>query len=76
MHAATLTDKCDRVPSIFAFLPTGIELDINRYHLVQHIINSQPGFYCLGVRLSSAVVLKLVYLTCVLTIAIGTNVRS
>ena len=73
LHVAAVTDKCERVPSLCAFLPTGYTLDVNRNHLVQHIVSSQTGFYVLGVCINSAVVSKLVYVTCVLTFAINTR---
>jgi hypothetical protein len=59
--AAAITDKCAQVPSLVNSLYFGQDVDIQRQYVVQFIMQSGAGFYVLGVRMDSAVTLKLAY---------------
>merc|ERR1712032_1152460 len=64
--AAGVTDKCARVPALVNSLSFGNDLDHDRQYVVEYIIHSAAGFYVFEVRLTSAMVLKFCYLSCVL----------
>jgi len=72
--AATVTDKCARVPTLVNSLSTGSDLDQNRMYIVDYVVHSQAGFYMFEVRLTSAMVLKFFYFACV--VAFGITTRS
>ncbi|CAK0905142.1 unnamed protein product [Prorocentrum cordatum] len=59
--AAAITDKCAQVPSLVNSLYSGHDVDSQRQYVVQYIMQSGAGFYVLGVRMDSAVTLKLAY---------------
>jgi hypothetical protein len=90
--AASVTDKCARVPPLInsvgddseecdeELLPDqAIEhsnLQLSRQYAVQYIINSAAGFYVFDVRLTSAMVVKVMYVSGALVFALVTNVAT
>lgn len=74
--AGGVTDKCARVPSLVNSLNLGTDLDRDRLYVVEYIAHSQAGFYIFEVRLTSATVLKIFYLNCVVALALATRVAS
>jgi hypothetical protein len=66
--AASITEKCDRIPSLVNSLNFGKEMDESRQYLVNFILQSKAGFHIFEVRLTSAMVLKYLYLCIVVVI--------
>lgn len=66
--AAAISDKCSRVPALVNAVAFGEEMGIERQRAVDYIASSAAGFYVLGMRLTTAVVVKLVYV-CVVVVA-------
>lgn len=59
-QAAAVTDRCCAVPALINSLV--IDLDIQRQYVVQYILHSDAGFHVLGVRVNTALALKIVYI--------------
>jgi len=70
--AAAVTDKCTQLPSLINTL--GETLDPKRQAVVQYVAVSAAGFHVNEVRVDSALLVKCVYLCCVATFAIATQV--
>lgn len=66
--AAAVTDKCTRVPMLVNSLSVGQDLDPDRMYIVEYIVHSRAGYYIFEVRLTSATVLKALYIACAATI--------
>ena len=45
MHAALITDKCSRVPSVINSLSFGQGSEHDRQSIVNYIVSSRAGFY-------------------------------
>jgi hypothetical protein len=69
-----VTDKCTRVPALVNSLDVGTILDRDRLYVVDYISHSQAGFYMFEVRVTSAVVLKLFYISIVVALTVVTRV--
>lgn len=76
LHAASVTDHCERVPAFINSLNFGNELDPERMYVVWYIKLSQTGFYILEVQLTSALVLKSFYVLAALVVAVLTKFMS
>jgi hypothetical protein len=64
LRAATVTEKCSRVPSLINSIAIDChtqELDRDAFAIVDYVTNSAAGFYVKGVRLRYFMVLKLMY---------------
>jgi len=74
MVAASVTDKCARVPMLVNSISVGTDLDQERMYTVEYIVHSQAGFYFLEVRLTTSTVLKTVYIACAVTFALASQI--
>jgi len=75
--ASGVTEKCTRVPSLINSLSFGgAEVDQRRHYLVQYINYSAAGFYVKDVRLTSAMAIKLVYVSGIVAFGVLTKVAS
>uniref|UniRef100_A0A7S0BBH2 Uncharacterized protein n=1 Tax=Pyrodinium bahamense TaxID=73915 RepID=A0A7S0BBH2_9DINO len=62
--AAEVTEKCSRVPSwINSLSINDAVIDSSRHYLVEYVTYSSAGFYVGELRLTSAVALKLLYVS-------------
>lgn len=63
VKGAKVTDKCERAPPLLNSLKMeeSSDLDQDRQYLVQYIINSTSGFYVMGNRITSSIVMKMTY---------------
>lgn len=75
-NAASVTDKCARVPPLVNSLSFGQDFDHERQYVVEYIIHSVAGFYVFEVRLTSSMALKFLYVSCVCAFAVATKVVS
>jgi len=74
LRAASVTDRCARVPSLvnsFCF-----DLDNQRRHIVEYIVQSDAGFYVFEVRLTTGMALKFGYFMCVVAFTLATKALS
>jgi len=76
LHAASVTDHCERLPSFVNSLGFGRELDADRMYLVEYMFYSQAGFYVFEVRLTRDMVLKAFYICAVGVFYFVTKVMS
>lgn len=72
--AGAVTDKCARVPALVNSLDVGSGLDHDRLYVVEYISHSQAGFYMFEARVTSAVVLKVFYFSCIVILSIASRV--
>jgi len=73
LRAAAVTEKCSRLPSLvnsIAIDNQEKELDRACLDLVKYVNNSAAGFYVKGVRLTTFMVLKLVYVLGLATLSL------
>lgn len=63
--AATISEKCARVPSLVNAVSFGSGTDRARQRTVDYITSSAAGFYIFGLRLTMGMVLKLMYVWCI-----------
>jgi len=73
--AASVTDKCARVPLLVNSIqaPAGLDLDADRMYAVQYIVQSQAGFYVFEMRLTCSTLMKALYFACAVTIGVATQ---
>lgn len=72
--AAMISEKCTRVPALINAISFGDGTDRVRQFTVDYITSSAAGFYVFGMRLTSAMVAKLIYGWCI--VAFGLLSRS
>jgi len=72
--AATISDKCARVPALINAVNFGQDTNAKRQEVVHYIISSAAGFYVFGIRLTVAMVLKFAYGWCVIAVGVVTRV--
>lgn len=72
--AGSVTDKCARVPALVNSLDVGTGLDHDRLYVVEYISHSQAGFYMFEARVTSAVVLKVFYLSGIVLLSVASRV--
>lgn len=59
------------MPSLVNSLGFGAGIDHVRQQTVDYITSSAAGFYVFGIRLTTALVLKIIYIWCVLVIGLS-----
>lgn len=74
--AAGISEKCTRVPSLVNAIFCGKAMDVGRQRAVDYITSSAAGFYILDMRLTAAVVVKLMYVCCVVVVGMLTRLAS
>lgn len=74
--AASITDKCLRIPSLINSLSFGPGTARVKQHTVEYIVNSAAGFYVCDIRFTTATAFHFVYGWSVVAFAIGTKVLS
>lgn len=74
--AASITDKCVRIPSLINSLSFGDGTDRVKQHMVEYILNSAAGFYVCDVRLTVAIAVRFLYMWFVVAFGLGTKVLS
>uniref|UniRef100_A0A7S1WD34 Uncharacterized protein n=1 Tax=Alexandrium catenella TaxID=2925 RepID=A0A7S1WD34_ALECA len=72
--AAAITDKCARIPSLVNSISVGKIIDHDRMYCVQHIAHSQAGFYIFELRLTSAAIVKTIYIACAMAFGFATQI--
>jgi len=59
--AASITEKCNRVPSLVNALSFGAGTERMQQHIVEYIVRSNAGFYVADVKLSAELILRFSY---------------
>lgn len=71
--AATVSEKCGRVPAFINAFPFGPGTDRQRQHIVEYIAYSGAGFYILDTRLTTSIVAKMTYVWCIVVVGAWTK---
>lgn len=71
--SAMISEKCARVPALVNSLCFGEGTERARQHTVDYITSSGAGFYVFGMRLTTTVVAKFVYVWCVVVVGLLTR---
>jgi len=74
--AAQVTEKCSRVPPLINSLSFGLDVDPARHYIVEYVTYSGAGFYIDGVRITRAMALKIIYVSCILIFSVAVKVVS
>lgn len=74
--AAMISEKCARVPSLINAINFGDGTERARQHTVDYITSSGAGFFVFGVRLTTAMVAKFVYIWCIVAVGLLTKFAS
>jgi len=74
--AASITDKCARVPALVNSLCFGPGMEHRRYLLVNFIGSSGAGFYVCEIRLTMAVAMKFMYMWSIVACGLATNLLA
>jgi len=76
MVAASITDKCARVPALVNSLCFGLGKEHRRHLLVSYIGSSAAGFYVCEIRLTTAMALKFMYMWSIVACGLATNLLA
>lgn len=68
--AAMITEKCSRVPSLINAVDFGPGTERARQHTVDYVTGSAAGFYVFGMRLTTAMAVKLMYVWCIVAVSL------
>lgn len=71
--SASISEKCARVPSLVNSIDFGSGTERERQRVVDYIASSAAGFYVFGMRLTTGMVLKFMYVCCM--VVLGTLTR-
>lgn len=71
--ASTISEKCSRVPALINAISFGDGTERARQHTVDYISSSAAGFYIFGVRLTTSMVVKLMYVWCIVAVGLLTR---
>lgn len=74
--AATISEQCTRVPALVNALSFGEGTEAARQQTVDYISSSAAGFYVFGMRLTTAMVLKFMYIWCIVVLGMVTRIRA
>lgn len=74
--ASTISEQCSRIPALVNALSFGDGTERDRQHIVDYITSSAAGFYVFGMRLTSAMIAKFLYLWCIVVVGLLTNLGS
>lgn len=73
LAAAAVSEKCARVPALINAMSFGRGTERKRQHTVEYITSSAAGFYLLDTRLATSMVVKMMYIWCI--VALGAMTR-
>lgn len=68
--AAMISEKCASLPPLVNSMTFGMGTERTRQQIVDYITSSAAGFYVFGVRLSTAMVMKLMYVWCIVVLGL------
>eukprot|EP00429_Kryptoperidinium_foliaceum_P053767 CAMPEP_0176076082 /NCGR_PEP_ID=MMETSP0120_2-20121206/38031_1 /TAXON_ID=160619 /ORGANISM="Kryptoperidinium foliaceum, Strain CCMP 1326" /LENGTH=160 /DNA_ID=CAMNT_0017409795 /DNA_START=141 /DNA_END=623 /DNA_ORIENTATION=+ len=74
--AATISEQCARVPSLVNAMSFGDGTESARQLVVDFISSSGAGFYISTMRLTSATVLKFMYIWCIVVVGSVTRLQA
>jgi len=74
--AATVSEKCSRVPALVNAVNFGPGSERTRQQAVDYIVSSGAGFYVFGIRISMAMVLKFAYGWSMVGVALWSTILS
>jgi len=74
--ASMVSEKCTRVPALVNAISFGEGSDRARQHTVDYIASSAAGFYVFDTRLTSAMVVKTIYVLCIVVVGVLTRIAS
>jgi len=66
--AAAVSEQCAQVPALINAISFGDGMELERQQTVLYITSSAAGFYVFGTRLTFAMVVKLVYVWCIVVV--------
>lgn len=72
--AASITDKCARIPSLINSLSFGHGTDTVKWDTIEYMVHSAAGFYVLNTRLTTAMAVKFMYTWGVVAFALCTKI--
>jgi len=75
-RAASVTEKCVRVPALINSCNFGNAIDETRQYIVQYVEQSAAGFYVCDIRLTSHITMKFAHVLLVLLVTLGTKMLS
>lgn len=76
LAAATVTEKCGRVPALINAISFGAGTERKRQHTVEYIASSGAGFYVLDTRLTTSMVVKMMYIWCIVVLGALTRLAA
>lgn len=76
MLAATVSEKCARVPALINAISFGPGTERARQHTVEYIKRSDAGFYVFDTRLTTTMVIKFMYAWCIVVVGLLTQLAS
>lgn len=74
--AATISEQCARVPALINAISFGPGTEEARQRTVTYVKHSAAGFYVFGMRLTTATVMKIMYVWCILVLGLLTKLGS
>eukprot|EP00429_Kryptoperidinium_foliaceum_P110517 CAMPEP_0176304242 /NCGR_PEP_ID=MMETSP0121_2-20121125/62330_1 /TAXON_ID=160619 /ORGANISM="Kryptoperidinium foliaceum, Strain CCMP 1326" /LENGTH=177 /DNA_ID=CAMNT_0017645843 /DNA_START=106 /DNA_END=641 /DNA_ORIENTATION=- len=76
LAAATVSEKCGRVPAFINAISFGAGSERKRQHTVEYIASSAAGFYILDTRLTTSMVAKMMYIWCIVVLGALTRLTA
>jgi len=76
LAVAAVSEKCARVPALINAIPFGAGTERTRQHTVEYIASSAAGFYVLDTRLTTSMVVKMMYICCIVVLGALTRLAS
>lgn len=73
---AMVSEKCTRVPSLINAISFGEGTEHARQRTVDYVTSSDAGFFIFGMRLTTAMVVKFVYIWCIVAVGMLTKLAS
>jgi len=71
--AAAISEQCTRVPALINAICFGEGTEVARQQTVDYIRSSAAGFYVFGMRLTLVMVVKFMYLWCIVVVSMMTR---
>lgn len=74
--ASTISEQCSRVPALINAISFGPDTHYDRQRTVDYVASSAAGFYIFGMRLTTAMVVKIMYVWCIVVGGLFTRLGS
>jgi len=73
VRATAVTDKCARVPPLVNSLASENLMDLERQYVVQYVLHSDAGFHMFHIKVTFAMVLKVMYVSVAVVFTVVTK---